>query len=65
MKTAIIAVEAINLTCPYCQEVIPSPNGSHYWTEDEHGDIPDNWQCGCGERFKKPAWPKRKAQVSR
>lgn len=54
--TAIVGIEALNLTCPHCDEPYLAPNGSHMFTPDE---VPEEKikcdSCGKSARVPKTA----------
>lgn len=57
MKTALKAVAAVYLTCPYCDEGLVNDDGSFMFTESEYPTSPTIVCPDCGEQVRIPANP--------
>jgi len=53
MKTAKKQITGVELTCPYCDAIIPAPGGSHIWDVLELGKT-----LACVECSKTSKTPK-------
>lgn len=54
MKTGKLGLESFTIICPFCEEVVPSTNGSEFHTpaEVEPGQV---MKCPhCGKDFRLP-----------
>lgn len=54
-RGAVYAATAVEVTCPHCQETLPSPTGSFFWTMSEVAEAiarqPDRTCDSCDEPF--------------
>ena len=41
---AVVAVRAVEFSCPVCGEAVPSPTGSLFWT---YSELPEPLAMGC------------------
>lgn len=55
---AIVRVFAVDIECPKCEETIPHPNGSLYWSVDELPESPAEVKCPLCERVLNIKIPK-------
>jgi hypothetical protein len=55
MAVAKVAIVAIEISCPHCDETVHAPNGSEYWALNELAGFGAK-RCGeCGTAFTLPA----------
>lgn len=54
MKRAKIFVQSVTVTCPYCDDLLPSHyNGSLWWEADELEKVDKEHECdSCDKRFR-------------